>query len=264
MDTVELKKRLSAALRIASLASDFLIRHEKMRFEIENKAENDYVTSADKAVEELIHTEIEKEFPLDGWYGEESGEEGDSKKRWIVDPIDGTVDFMWSFPLYTVSIAFEDKDGIALGVVALPGQGEVFHAMRGEGAYLNERKLIMESGVESHRSLALLVPPHRKHSSLDEYIVRMRRFYEHFSDMRSIGSAACSLCYVASGRCSIYYEEFLHIYDIAAGILILREAGGTVSLKKEENDELSILASCSSCHNLGLELIDGKGSYIRF
>lgn len=264
MDTPGLEKRLSSAIRIASMASDFLLDHEKMRFEIENKADNDYVTSADKAVENLIHSELEKEFPLDGWYGEESGEEGDRKNRWIVDPIDGTVDFMWSFPLYTVSIAFEDERGIALGVVALPRQGEVFHAMREKGAYLNGKKLCIESGVDSHRSLALLVPPHRKHLHLDEYIVRMRRFYDHFSDMRSIGSAACSLCYVASGRCSVYYEEFLHIYDIAAGILILKEAGGEVSLKKENGEELSILASCSSCHDLGLELIDGKGSYIRF
>ncbi len=261
MDKAELRKRLDVALDIASSASSFLLEHEKLRFSVENKAENDYVTKADKLSEELIHSRISKEFPLDGWYGEESGESGDTRRRWIVDPIDGTVDFMWSFPLYTISIAFEDEEGLALGVVAVPRQNEVFYALRGEGAFLNGRKIETSEGAESRKSLALLVPPHRKHDSLDEYIIKMRRFYDHFSDMRSIGSAACSLCYVASGRCAIYYEEFLYRYDIAAGVLIVREAGGKASLKWN-GEGVSILASASSVHDLGLELIDGKGSYI--
>ncbi len=264
MERAELEKRLDAALRAASLASEFLLGHEKMRFSVESKAENDYVTVADRSVEALIHEMLKSEFPLDGWHGEESGEEGDGKRRWIVDPIDGTVDFMWSFPLYTVSIAFEDEDGIALGVVAVPAQREVFHALRGCGAWLNGRNLDSRVSPDSGKSLAILVPPHRKHKELDNYIVRMRRFYDHFSDMRSIGSAACSLCYVASARCAVYYEAFLHIYDIAAGILILREAGGCVSLKDEGDGELSVLASFEAFHELGLELIDDKGSYIRF
>lgn len=261
MDKRELRKRLDSALDIASSASSFLLEHEKLRFSVENKAENDYVTKADKLTEELIHSRISKEFPLDGWYGEESGCSGDSKRRWIVDPVDGTVDFMWSFPLYTISIAFEDEEGLALAVVAVPRQDEVFYALRGEGAFLNGRKIETSENAESKKFLALLVPPHRKHDFLDEYIVRMRRFYDHFSDMRSIGSAACSLCYVASGRCAIYYEEFLYRYDIAAGVLIVREAGGKVSLKWN-GESVSILASSSSVHDLGLELIDGKGSYI--
>ncbi len=261
MDKSELKKRLAVALEIAKEASGFLLEHEKLRFSVEDKAEKDYVTKADKLTEEYIHGRIRKEFPLDGWLGEESGSCGDRRRRWIVDPIDGTVDFMWSFPLYTVSIAFEDEEGLALGVVTVPRQNEIFYAIRGEGAFLNGRRIEISGEIESGKSLALLVPPHRKHDSLDEYIVKMRRFYDHFSDMRSIGSAACSLCYVASGRSAIYYEEFLYRYDIAAGVLIVREAGGRVSLKWN-GEGVSILASASSVHDLGLELIDGKGSYI--
>ncbi len=145
--------------------------------------------------------------------------------------------------------------------MAVPGQNEVFSAVRGGGAFLNGRKIEINDDIEMHKSLALLVPPHRVHSHLDEYMVRMRRFYDRFSDMRSIGSAACSLCYVASSRCAVYYEEFLHLYDIAAGMLIVREAGGRVSLK-EDGEYLSLLASPSSVHETGLELIDGKGSFI--
>lgn len=261
MKDTELKKRLDAALAAAEKAKEFLLSHEKMRFSVSDKGENDYVTEADKKSEKLIKDELLSLFPCDGWYGEESGKDGDEKRRWIVDPIDGTVDFMWSFPLYTVSIAFEDEEGIALGVVILPSQNEVFYALRGSGAFLNGERITLPEDIEVRKSLALLVPPHRVHDKLDEYIVRMRRFYDHFSDMRSIGSAACSLCYVASGRCASYYEEYLHLYDIAAGVLILREAGGMVSLK-EEGDYISVAASHKKVHSLVLELIDGKGSYI--
>ncbi len=262
MDRKELESRLAVALSAAENAKRFLLDHEKMRFCVESKAENDYVTVADRTVEKLIRDELLSRFPSDGWYGEESGGSGDEKHRWIVDPIDGTVDFMWSFPLYTVSIAFEDEDGIALGVVMFPRQNEVFYALRGEGACLNGEKLVVDENFEAKKSLAILVPPHRLHKHLDEYIVKMRRFYDHFSDMRSMGSAACSVCYVASGRCSIYYEEYLHLYDIAAAMLVLREAGGKVSLRDAGDGYLSILASAASVHELGLELIDGKGSFI--
>ncbi len=262
MEKSELSGRLNAALSVAEDAKSFLISHEKMRFSVESKAENDYVTTADRTVEKLIREELLSQFPSDGWYGEESGESGDGKHRWIVDPIDGTVDFMWSFPLYTVSIAYEDEDGIAIGVVMFPRQNEVFYALRGEGAYLNGEKLVISEDFDVKKSLAILVPPHRRHEHLDEYIVKMRRFYDHFSDMRSMGSAACSVCYVASGRCSIYYEEYLHLYDIAAAVLVLREAGGKVSLRDAGEGYLSILASSKSVHELGLELIDGKGSFI--
>ncbi len=261
MEKRELEKRLETALSASDEAGRYLISHEEMRRSVLSKGENDYVTSADKRSEDIIHKVLLEAFPSDGWYGEESGKAGNSDRRWIVDPIDGTVDFMWSFPLYTISIAYEDEDGIALGVVSLPRQKEVFYAIRGEGAFLNGKRIYTDENIDIKRSLALLVPPHRVHDALDDYIVRMRRFYDHFSDMRSIGSAACSLSYVASGRCSIYYEEYLHIYDIAAGMLILKEAGGRVSLK-EDGDYVSILASNNQVHSLGLELIDGKGSYI--
>lgn len=258
----EMERRLTAALSVAEDAKKFLLEHEKMRFSVETKAENDYVTAADRTVEKLIRDGLKARFPSDGWYGEESGMSGDAKKRWIVDPIDGTVDFMWSFPLYTISIAYEDEEGIALGVVSLPRQDEIFYALRGEGAYLNGRRLSIRKETETEKGLAILVPPHRRHEYLDEYLVKMRRFYDHFSDMRSLGSAAASICYVAAERCSIYYEEYLHIYDIAAAELVLREAGGKVSLREKNGGYIDVLASFDSVHDLGLELIDGKGSFV--
>lgn len=261
MTDLELKKRLDKALDTAEKAKDFLLSHEEMRFSVADKGENDYVTRADKMSENLIRYELMTSFPSDGWYGEESGSAGDGKRRWIVDPIDGTVDFMWSFPFYTVSIAFEDEEGIALGVVIIPRQREVFYAMRGKGAFRNGERIRMSDELDVKKSLALLVPPHRVHDKLDEYIIRMRRFYNHFSDVRSIGSAACSLCYVASLRCAAYYEEYLQLYDVAAGMLILKEAGGRVGIK-DNGSSLSIAASHEKVYSLILELIDDQGSYI--
>ena len=160
MDKAGLGRRFAEAERIARKASGFLLSHEDLRSEIAEKAENDYVTSADSECERLIISEIRRSFPDDGVYGEESGSSGSSGPRWIIDPIDGTVDFMASFPDYTVSIAFQDEDGIAFGVVAVPRQGEIFTAMRGEGAYLNGKRIRTDEKLplgNRLRSLFLLI-----------------------------------------------------------------------------------------------------------
>ena len=257
MDKAGLGRRFAEAERIARKASGFLLSHEDLRSEIAEKAENDYVTSADRECERLIISEIRRSFPDDGVYGEESGSSGSSGPRWIIDPIDGTVDFMASFPDYTVSIAYEDEEGLAFGVVAVPRQHEVFCAFRGEGAFLNDSPIHTDESEDTSRTLALLVPPHRHHEMLDGYIVRMRRFYEIISDVRSIGSAALSLCYVACGRASMYYETALHIYDCAAGIVIVHEAGGMVTLLSNDEDWMDIAASSAAAHRKMLETIDG-------
>ena len=239
MDKAGLGRRFAEAERIARKASGFLLSHEDLRSEIAEKAENDYVTSADRECERLIISEIRRSFPDD------------------IDPIDGTVDFMASFPDYTVSIAFQDEDGIAFGVVAVPRQGEIFTAMRGEGAYLNGKRIRTDEKLPLGESLAILVPPHRYHMYLHDYMMKMEKFYSFFSDMRSLGSAAISLCYVAAGRCSAYYELGLHIYDIAAGMLILSEAGGRISLTEKDGGWIDIAASSQQAYGKMMEIVDG-------
>lgn len=252
-----LHDRFQLAKDIAQEASAFLLSHESMRLSTRTKAENDYVTEADGTVERMIRESISRAFSSDSIYGEEFGGETESRSRWIIDPIDGTVNFMASFPDYTVSIAYEDEEGLAFGVVAVPRQHEVFSAFRGEGAFLNGSPIHTDESEDTSRTLALLVPPHRHHEMLDGYIVRMRRFYEIISDVRSIGSAALSLCYVACGRASMYYETALHIYDCAAGIVIVREAGGMVTLLSDDEDWMDIAASSAAAHRKMLETIDG-------
>ncbi|MBO8435598.1 MAG: inositol monophosphatase [Spirochaetes bacterium] len=253
----ELEKRFAKAKEIALSASSFLLSHEALRRSISIKAENDYVTTGDKECERLIITQLKEAFPDDGIYGEESGDlSAESAVKWIIDPIDGTVDFMASFPNYTISIAFKDEEGIALGVVMVPRQNEMFSAIRGQGAFLNGERIYTDEVTDLGKTLAILVPPHRHHEYLHEYIKKMEKFYQIVSDMRSIGSAALSLCYVASGRCSIYYEIALHIYDVAAGLLILSEAGGIYSLKERSDGSLSVAASSNKAYEKMIEVVD--------
>lgn len=256
MERNDLEARYAKAVEIAREASLFLLSHENLRSEITAKAENDYVTSADRECERMIIGSIRESFPDDPILGEETGKSGDGSVRWIIDPIDGTVDFMTSFPCYTVSIAFEDEEGIAFGVVSIPRQNEVFTALRGSGAFLNGRRIMTDERTPLGESLAILVPPHRFHQYLDAYLRRMKRFYSVISDMRSIGSAAASLCYVACGRVSMYYELGLHIYDLAAGAIILREAGGRITFFTDDESWLDIAASSAFAHDAMLECIN--------
>ena len=257
MESRDLKARFEHAKRIAREASMFLLTHEELRRSIETKAENDYVTAADRECEKCIIDGIHQEFPSDAIYGEETGDEcASSRAKWIIDPIDGTVDFMASFPNYTISIAFQDEEGIAFGIVTVPRQNEEFSAFRGEGAFLNGKPMHTDETTPLGKTLAILVPPHRHHGMIHGYMEKMERFYSFVSDMRSIGSAALSLCYVAAGRCSMYYELMLRIYDIAAGVAILREAGGRISLMEREGGWIDVAASSAAGHGALMEAID--------
>ena len=257
MERSQLESRFEKAKAIARKASVFLLSHEELRTEISSKAENDYVTSADRECEKIIIDAIRQSFPSDPILGEETGENGKGRVRWIIDPIDGTVDFMASFPDYAVSIGFEEEDGIAFGVVSIPRQGELFSAIRGNGAFLNDKRIFTDERMPLSKSLAILVPPHRHHELLSGYMTKMERFYSVVSDMRSIGSAAASLCYVACGRACMYYELGLHIYDLAAGAMILTEAGGRITFFTDDESSLDIAASSASAHDAMLECING-------
>lgn len=247
--------RFETALEIAREVSSFLRSSAGKGFSIEEKALNDYVTDSDRRAETMIRERILKEFPDDEILGEEYGVSGASKRLWIIDPIDGTVNYMNHFPFYTVSIAYEENGETVFGIVSVPEQGEIFYAKKGEGAYLNSEKISV-STLESHKALAILVPPHRHHEELDGYLTSMRRLYEIYSDVRSIGSAALSLCYLASGRVSCYYERLLHLYDIAAGLLIAKEAGAEIALDCHDSF-IDVIATSQGLLEKTRDAIDG-------
>ncbi len=247
--------RFETALEIAREVSSFLRSSAGKGFSIKEKARNDYVTDSDRRAETMIRERILKEFPDDEILGEEYGVSGASKRLWIIDPIDGTVNYMNHFPFYTVSIAYEENGETVFGIVSVPEQGEIFYAKKGEGAYLNSEKIAV-STLESHKALAILVPPHRHHEELDGYLTSMRRLYEIYSDVRSIGSAALSLCYLASGRVSCYYERLLHIYDVAAGLLIAKEAGAEIALDCHDSF-IDVIATSRGLLEKTRDAIDG-------
>ncbi len=233
--------RFSLALSLAEAASVYLLEHASLSRTSSSKGENDYVTEADKNVERMIISGIREQFPEDDVFGEESGESGKSENRWIIDPIDGTVDFMNSFPCYTISIAYEEKGCLKFGIVKCPPLGETFYAKSGEGAYLNGKRIKVQSGIPLRKSLAIMVPPHRHPELLRSYFEKMYDLYSVFTDQRSLGSAAISLCFVASGRVALYYETMLEEYDVAAGILIAREAGAIVDVTRSGHHIKSIV-----------------------
>ena len=236
-------------------AGAFLLSHKAERTNVFDKSANDYVTQADRECEALITSAIRKVFPDDGLYCEESGENaGSSGYTWVIDPIDGTVNYMNTFPLYTISIALCRGDEPVMGCVYVPEYDELFSSMKGNGAYLNGEKIHVTSESDMKHSLALCVPPHRMHDQLPFYMERYDRVLRAVSDIRSVGSAALSLCYVASGRCSIYYELGLHAYDFAAGALILKEAGGVFRYEKRGEVMYDIKSSCPQFHERLLEL----------
>ncbi len=197
------------------------------------KGTNDFVTTTDREVETFICTWIRERFPQDGVLGEEYGtQEGSDGYVWVIDPVDGTVNFMNSFPLHCISIALQKDGSLVAGAVLNPVYDELFSAAEGQGAYLNGKRIRCTS-LPLEQSVALVVPPHRRHESLERFWQNERRIYEMVSDTRSIGSAAMSICYVASGRASMYYEWYLHYYDYAAALLIAKEAGCRYRLKTE-------------------------------
>lgn len=250
-----MRKRYDFTKSLIKRAGAFLLSHRAERRNVFDKSANDYVTQADRECEHLITSAIREAFPEDGFYCEESGEEnGSSGYTWVIDPIDGTVNFMNSFPLYTISIALCRGSEAVMGCVYVPEYDELFSSVKGEGAFLNEERIHVSSETNMKRSLALCVPPHRMHEHLPYYMERYDRVLRAVSDIRSIGSAALSLCYVASGRCSIYYELGLHAYDFAAGALILTEAGGSFRYERRGEVMYDIKSSCPQFFESLLEM----------
>jgi myo-inositol-1(or 4)-monophosphatase len=230
---MEIEEHLIAAIEAANKAGAFLLEQESSSsLEIKEKHDNDYVTSADGASERLIIEHLRKFFPDERFFGEEGGadDRGGSAGRWIIDPIDGTTNFFRGLPNYTVSIAWELEPFKPLvGVVYNPRQKELFHAAQGLGAWCGEHRLAVSSISDPGKALLVCVPPHRRHDSAREYFATMERIFFATSDLRSFGSAALELSYIAAGRLDGYYERFLGYYDIAAGMAILQEAGGTIA-----------------------------------
>jgi myo-inositol-1(or 4)-monophosphatase len=225
-----LERRLECAKTIAKAAGVFALNmRDNGNIKVSVKNTNDFVTDCDKATEKFIFNAINKEFPNDGFFGEED-DNVEGNGRWVVDPIDGTTNFFRGLPNWCISIAYEvDKYSPLIGVIYVPCSDELYYAMKGKGSFLNGKRINCSNIDDFSKSLIVCVPPHRHKESYNFYIEKMKAIGDSVSDMRSLGTCAQELCYIAAGCLEGYYELFLGYYDFAAGQVIVEEAGGKLT-----------------------------------
>jgi myo-inositol-1(or 4)-monophosphatase len=206
----------------SALLSDFAGRH--VGFEL--KGEHDLVTVADRASESLIVQRLRERYPSHAIVAEEGGEHaGSSGFRWYVDPLDGTTNFAHGFPVYNVSIGLEHAGELIAGVVADPTRNEIFTAEKGSGAFLNGQRIHVSTVKRVEDALAATgFPSRRRHQNVNIHFFYQLAMLSH--GVRRPGAAALDLAYVACGRLDLFWEFRLNPWDLAAGVLLIREAGG--------------------------------------
>jgi myo-inositol-1(or 4)-monophosphatase len=229
---MELEKLIKPTIEIAKKAGAF-IRKERQHFnleKVENKGFNDLVSYVDKESEKIIVSGLKKIFPDAGFITEEGTvDQKQTAWKWIVDPLDGTTNFVHGVPVFSVSIALAHNEQIMLGVVYEVNLSECFYAYRGGGAFCNETPINVSSATSLEKSLIATGFPYHEGGKIDRYLELLKFLLLHTHGLRRLGSAAVDLCYVASGRVEAYMEYHLQSYDVAAGTIILEEAGGRVT-----------------------------------
>ena len=221
-----------------SLSKDF---REVENLQVSRKGAGDFVSRADIAAENIIRDELMEARPTYVWVGEESDEEKgkDPTRRWIVDPLDGTTNFLHGLPHWAVSIALEHKGEIISGVIYDPCKDEMFFAEKGLGAWMNETRIRVSARHSIADSLyATGIPFSGRIEDLPETINDIKKLMPKCSGVRRYGAAALDLAYVAAGRFEGYWERNLNNWDIAGGIIIAREAGAMVESISKDGDPL--------------------------
>jgi myo-inositol-1(or 4)-monophosphatase len=222
---------LNIAIRAARNAGNVIVRslQHVEHLEITTKGRNDFVSDVDRLAEQEIINVISKAYPDHAIMAEESGNHGESDTVWIVDPLDGTTNFLHGFPHYCVSIGIMVRGKIDHGVIYDPLREELFTASRGDGAQLNDRRLRVAKRKELANALLATGFPFKVPQHLPAYLETFTSLFSQVADVRRTGSAALDLAYVAAGRLDGYWEIGLEKWDLAAGALLVEEAGGVVS-----------------------------------
>ncbi len=224
---------LNIAVRAARNAGEIIVRsmNRLESLQITSKGRNDFVTEVDRAAEAEIIGHIRKHYPKHSFLAEESGEiaGGDTETVWIIDPLDGTTNFLHGFPVFSVSIACQIRGRLEHAVVYDPMRQEIFTASRGSGAQLDNHRIRVSKQRGLEGALIGTGFPYRANMQhMDAYLGMMRAVMEHTSGIRRPGSAALDLAYVAAGRTDAFWEIGLKPWDTAAGTLLIQEAGGRV------------------------------------
>jgi myo-inositol-1(or 4)-monophosphatase len=231
-DHLSLKARSQAAIsvarRVGEQAAAFRAEAGAETLGIENKGLQDFVTVADRQAEETIRAALLGAFPEDSFMGEEGGGGSGSAGTWVVDPIDGTTNYIRGFRHWGVSIAFVAGGEILIGVIYDATQDKVFHAIRGEGAFKEDRAIAVAKTTDPARAMVIL--GHSRRTDFEDYLAVSRRLYDRGIDYRRMGAAAIGLIRVAEGISDLYYERHLAVWDMLAGILIASEAGAVIAV----------------------------------
>ena len=255
--------QINLITRACIKASRFLIRDfgEIENLQVSTKGPGDFVTSADKRTEKILISELQKANPDYGIITEESGmiNKSNTKNRWIIDPIDGTTNFMNGVPQFAISIGYEEENEIKCGVIFNPIMNEMFCAEKGNGAYLNNSRIRVSNKKNIKDSLIVTGGPKGESKIKEKIFSEYINVSKNVSNVRKFGSASLDMAYVACGRFDGYWQREINYWDIAAGIIILREAGGFVDFFEEDVSlplKKNILASNSNIHNELKELIN--------
>ena len=233
---------LNIAIRAARRAGSIINRAtlDGASLQVRSKRANDFVTRVDSSAEEAVIDIVRKAYPDHGFIAEESGESNpDAEHLWIIDPLDGTTNFIHGFPQYAVSVAVQHRGSLAHAVVYDPTRNELFTASKGGGAFLNDRRIRVSKCLKLEDALVGTGFPFKELGRLDLYMKQLRFFMSKSSGVRRAGAAALDLAYVACGRLDAFWELGLAPWDMAAGALLIAEAGGLVADTSGEQDFMS-------------------------
>jgi myo-inositol-1(or 4)-monophosphatase len=221
---------VNIAVRAARKAGDYIVRQldRGPSLAVDRKGTQDFVTEVDRRAEAIVIDTLAQAYPDHGFLGEESGSHGQSDYQWIIDPLDGTTNFLHTYPQFAVSIAMRYKGRLEHGVVYDPFAGELFTTSRGQGAQLNGSRIRVSRVNKLENALLATGFPQRGEMDPDAYLETFRAFFPMTSGIRRAGAAALDLAYVAAGRVDGFWEFGLKLWDIAAGALLVQEAGGLV------------------------------------
>ena len=257
--------QINLITRACMKASRSLIRDfgEIENLQVSAKGPGDFVTSADKRTEKILINELQKAHPEYGIVTEESGiiNKSNIKNRWIIDPIDGTMNFLNGVPQFAISIGYEEEGEIKSGVIFNPIANEMFCAEKGNGAYLNNSRIRVSNKKKIKDALIVTGGPKGASKIKDKIFNEYINVSKNVSSVRKFGSAALDVAYVACGRFDGYWQREISYWDIAAGIIILKEAGGFVTFFEEETNfplKKNILATNSNIHEELKGLINKK------
>ena len=257
--------QINLIIRACKKASRSLIRDfgEIENLQVSAKGPGDFVSSADKRTEKILIEELQRAHPEFGIITEETGiiNKSNTQNRWIIDPIDGTMNFLNGVPQFAISIGYEENNEIKCGVIFNPITNEMFTAEKGNGAYLNNSRIRVSNKKNVKDSLLVTGGPKQASKIKERIFSEYINLSKNASNIRKFGSAALDMAYVACGRFDGYWQREINYWDIAAGIIIVKEAGGFVNFFEQTTNthlKMNILASNAGIHEELKDLIAKK------